>query len=98
MQYRAEKIVASLPTIEEARKWIDEQMSTNSVTSHENTFEYFDLFQDLNNGSKQHPNFRLLKSEIILSSAKEAISEISYYYKDIDGNFIEQFQSLNGFD
>ena len=98
MQYRAEKIIASLPTIEEARNWIDEQMSTDSITSHDNASKYFDLFQDLDNESKQHPNFKLLKSRIFLSSAKEAISEVSYHYKDIDGNFIEQFQTLNGFD
>ncbi len=97
-QYRAELIVASLPTIEEARTWIDENMSCNSITSHDNSHEYFDLFQNLANDDKQHPYYKLLKSNIGLSSAKEAISEVSYHYKDIDGNFIEQFQSINGFD
>lgn len=97
-QYRAELIVASLPSIEDARNWIDENMTSNSITFHDNSHEYFDLFQNIVNEDKQHPFYKLLKSNIGLTSAKEAISEVSYHYKDIDGNFIEQFQSLNGFD
>lgn len=97
-QYRAELVIASLSTIEEARNWIDENMSNDSITFHDNTHQYFDLFQDLNNEEKQHPYFKLLKSNVALSSALEAVKEVSYHYKDIDGNFIDQFQSENGFD
>lgn len=97
-QYRAELIVASLPTIEEARNWVDENMSNDSITFHDNTHQHFDLFQNLNNEEKQHPYFKLLKSKIAFSSALETIKEVSYHYKDIDGNFIDQFQSENGFD
>ncbi len=98
MQYRAEIVEASIPTIEEARKWIDDKMSNNSIVFHDNSYEYFDLFQDLDNDGKKHENFDLLKNNVGLSSAKEAIKEVSYHYKDIDGNFIDQFQSINGFD
>lgn len=97
-QYRAEVIEASIPTLEEARKWIDEKMSNNSIVFHDNKHGFFDLFQDLAKKDKQHPNYKLLKEHISLSSAKEVIKEVSYHYKDIDGNFIDQFQSLNGFD
>lgn len=97
-QYRAEVIEASIPNLEEARIWIDEKMSNNSIVFHDNKHEFFDLFQDLPNNDKQHPNYKLLKEHISLSSAKEVAKEISYHYKDIDGNFIDQFQSLNGFD
>jgi hypothetical protein len=97
-QYRAELVTANIETIEEARKWIDEQMSNNSIIFHDNKHEYFDVFKDLNNEHKQHPYYKLLNSSISLSSAKETIKEISYHYKDIDGNFIDQFQSINGFD
>lgn len=97
-QYRAEVIEASIPTIEEARLWIDEKMSNNSIVFHDNKHGFFDLFQELNNKNQRHPNFTLLKEHISLSSAKEVTKEISYHYKDIDGNFIDQFQSLNGFD
>lgn len=67
-------------------------MRSNSIVFHDNRHEYFDIFQDLNNDDKQHPNYKLLKSHIALSSAKGAMKEVSYHYKDIDGNFIEQFQ------
>lgn len=97
-QYRAEIVQASIPTLEEARNWIDDNMGNNSITFHDDTHDFFDLFQELNNENKQHPNYKLLKSHISLSSAREAVIEISYHYKDIDGNFIDQFQSINGFD
>lgn len=97
-QYRAELIEVSIPTIEKAREWIDEKMGSNSIVFHDNKHEYFDLFQDLNNEEKQHPFYKLLKSNISQSMAKETIQEVSYHYKDIDGNFIDQFQSINGFD
>lgn len=97
-QYRAEVIEASIPTIEEARKWIDEKMSSDSIVFHDNKHKFFDIFQELNQKGQKHPNYDLLKEHISLSSAKEVVKEISYHYKDIDGNFIEQFQSINGFD
>ena len=97
-QYRAELVTASVETIEEVRQWIDDKMSSNSIVFHDNKHEYFDLFQNLNNEDNQHPNFKLLSSSIALSMAKETIKEVSYHYKDIDGNFIDQFQSINGFD
>lgn len=97
-QYRAELVTASVETIEEVRQWIDDKMSSNSIVFHDNKHEYFDLFQNLNNEDNQHPNFKLLSSNIALSMAKETVKEVSYHYKDIDGNFIDQFQSINGFD
>ncbi len=97
-QYRAELVTASVETIDEVRQWIDDKMSSNSIVFHDNKHEYFDLFQNLNNEDNQHPNFKLLSSNIALSMAKETIKEVSYHYKDIDGNFIDQFQSINGFD
>lgn len=97
-QYRADHITASVETIEEVRNWIDEKMSDNSIAFHDNEYEYFDLFKDLKNEDNQHPNYKLLQSNIALSMAKETVKEVSYHYKDIDGNFIDQFQSINGFD
>lgn len=97
-QYRAELIVASLPTIEEARDWVDSQMESNSIVFHDNKHQYFNIFQELSNHDKQHPNYILLRDSKGLLSAKQVLSEISFHYKDIDGNFIEQFQSINGFD
>jgi len=97
-QYRAEIIEASIPSIEEARIWIEEKMTSNSIVFHDNKHDFFDLFQDLKNSGSMHPNFIVLREQVGFSSAKEVLKEISYHYKDIDGNFIEQFQSINGFD
>jgi len=46
-QYRAELVEASIPTIEEARKWIDEKMGSDSIVFHDNEYEFFDLFEDV---------------------------------------------------
>lgn len=97
-QYRAEKVTASMLTIEEARIWIDEQMSIDSITMHDNKSEFFDLFEIIVGDEQLHPHFVLLKEHLAFSAAKSVIQEVSYHYKDIDGNFIQQFQSVNGFD
>lgn len=97
-QYRAEAVKSSIPNIEEARAWIDDGFGSDSFVFHDNSSNFFDVFRDLNNEDKCHPNYKILKNHISFSSAKEAIKEISYHYKDIDGNFIDQFQSINGFD
>ncbi|WP_139295564.1 glycosaminoglycan attachment site [Myroides odoratimimus] len=76
---------------------MQEKMCSNNITYHDNS-KFFDLFKELNKPNQQHPYFNLLNTSSAYSSAKEAIKEISYHYKDIDGNFIDQFQSINGFD
>ena len=97
-QYRAERIQVSIPNIEEARKWIDKSMADDTIVFHDNQHDFFDLFAELNNHKKLHPNFIHLRDHFAYEAAKSTLCEISYHYKDIDGNFIEQFQSKNGFD
>ncbi|MBI9055954.1 MAG: glycosaminoglycan attachment site [Bacteroidales bacterium] len=97
-QYRAGNMETSIPTIEKARRWIDEQMNSDSIVMHNDESEYFDLFEIKAKKSQISQHFKLLKESEGLKGAKEVIKEISYHYKDIDGNFIEQFQSNNGFD
>lgn len=97
-QYRAERIQVGIPNIDEARECIDKIMGDDTLTFHDNQHDFFDLFKDFNNEDKLHPNFIQLRDHFAYEAAKTAISEISYHYKDIDGNFIEQFQSKNGFD
>lgn len=97
-QYRAERIQVSIPTIKEAREWIEKTMSDDTITFHDNKHKFFDIFAALNNKNKLHPNFIHLRDHLGYEAAKRTMSEISYHYKDIDGNFIEQFQSKNGFD
>ncbi|WP_426473862.1 hypothetical protein [Chryseobacterium balustinum] len=97
-QYRAERIQVSISSIEEARDWIDNTMGDDSITFHDNKHEFFDIFENLNNHQQLHPNFIHLRDHLAYEAAKTTLSEISYHYKDIDGNFIDQFQSKNGFD
>ncbi|ELR71707.1 Glycosaminoglycan attachment site [Fulvivirga imtechensis AK7] len=96
-QYRAESVEGNIPTIEQARSWIDTKMGSDAITYHENV-EYFDVFKGRTSEKQTHPNYKLLKESESFSSAREVIKEVSYHYKDIDGNFIDQFQSINGFD
>lgn len=98
MQFRAEKVTGNLETIQEAREWLQKSFYENSITSHDNKHKYFDIFKELDNSDKIHPHFKLLRDSESMLSAKEVMKEISYHYKDIDGNFIDQLQSLNGFD
>lgn len=59
--------------------------------------DFVDFFQDVVPIEKQHPYYQLLKNSPFWSPAKKLIQEIMPHYRDIDGNFIEQFQST-GFD
>ena len=97
-QYRAQKVESSIETIEKARIWIDENMNSDSIILHDNESDFFDLFEIKVGENQINQYFKLLNDSIGLKAAKEVIQEVSYHYKDIDGNFIEQFQSINGFD
>ena len=97
-QYRAENLKVDIKTLQQAEKWIIENLNNSVIVHHDNKTEFFDIFKEEVNEKQRHPYFDLLKNSIALSSAKETIKEISYHYKDIDGNFIQQFQSINGFD
>ncbi|MFZ5978653.1 MULTISPECIES: hypothetical protein [Hydrotalea] len=57
-----------------------------------------DLFNIVVNQEKIHPYFTRLNEDTQFIPSKRAIIEIANHLSDIDGNFIEQFQSLNGFD
>lgn len=56
-----------------------------------------DLFTIIVSDEKIHPFFRQLTEEPSFSCAKGIIGEMMPHYTDIDGNFVEQFQSA-GFD
>lgn len=96
-QYKAISIKVDIPTLSEARNTLKKEMSKDHIIFHENT-NFFDVFEPINKPQQEHPHFVLLRDSSAYSSAKEAIKEVSYHYKDVDGNFVDQFQSLNGFD
>jgi len=96
-QYRAVEFAVSIETIQEARKWIDKNMGDIEVVIHDKS-TFFNLFNVVANKKQLSNKFEILKNHISQLAAKEVIREIGYHYKDIDGNFIDQFQSKNGFD
>lgn len=96
-QYQAESLKVSIDTLRKAKVELFKMMLDDRIIHHENS-KFFDLFKSLKDKGQVHPHYELLKNNGAYSSAKEAIKEVSYHYKDIDGNFIDQFQSKNGFD
>ena len=51
------------------------------------------IFQQIVSEGKLHRHFKTLSSNKGYSPAKEIIKEIAYAFIDLDGNFIQQFQS-----
>ncbi|HLT65699.1 MAG TPA: hypothetical protein VKZ80_05030 [Flavobacterium sp.] len=97
LQFRAIDTKTSIETLKEARETLKDSINSNKIIKHD-TVEFFDIFREKKRPKNIHPFFLLLDNNKEYSSAKEVLKEISYHYKDIDGNFIDQFQSINGFD
>lgn len=100
--FRAIDLDTSIPTEEGALDWLHGAMRWHTGTGKkiypqgEQVIE-IDLFTPVVSIAKQHPYFVRLANEEALSSAKGIISEMMPHFVDIDGNFVEQFQST-GFD
>ena len=90
----------SLP--EEARNWMEQSMKWH-ISTGEKEFPQggptrgLDLFTPVVPLVRQHPYFVQLSKEDAYSPAKSMIEELMRHYVDVDGNFVEQFQSA-GFD
>lgn len=85
-----------LPSKESAIQWIikEVQMQQKEDMTVNNELE---LFKDIVAEDRQSPYYKSLKKDPEWNSAKNLINAILPYYTDIDGNFIQQFQS-DGFD
>jgi hypothetical protein len=79
------KIRHLLPNLEEERQQGDERGRT------------VDFFSPLVDAAKLHPHFRKLASGDGFSAAREIIGAMMRWHEDVDGNFVEQFQTA-GFD
>lgn len=102
-RFRTFEVETSVPSITEARnkliarmKWLTQQ-GVKRVDQNA-TKKGVNLFVDQIPEKKQHPYYKLLKNHVGQLAAKQLLLEIEKFYIDMDGNFIEQFQSLNGFD
>ncbi|HJR06638.1 MAG TPA: hypothetical protein VJ842_05230 [Pyrinomonadaceae bacterium] len=102
-RYRAVKPVSSLATAKEARqklrvelakcaKWKAEQFYQGDETG-----EPLNFFKPIVKIENRHPSFVEVTSRRWKSPARALISEMMNWYEDVDGNFVQQFQST-GFD
>src|SRR3569623_943250 len=99
LRFRAIDAMSSLPSIERARSDLMERMEFHKGVPDE-AFYQGDALGDptdfLTPGVSLdllHPAFRILRSEARYSPAREIIESMMRFYEDMDGNFIEQFQT-----
>jgi len=101
-RFRAFDLEASIETMHEANTWLIGAIKWHTGTGkkifpHGDTREGIDLFSPIVPVEKQHPCFSILNRESTFLSAKTIINHMMPHFIDIDGNFVEQFQST-GFD
>lgn len=102
-QFRSFKVKVDIPTIEEARELITNSMkwhtSQNLVIVEQGVSNQgLNLFEIVVSEEKMHPYFTRLDRDTGFYPSKRVVIEVANHMNDIDGNFIEQFQSKNGFD
>jgi len=104
-RFRCIDVQSSIPTQAEARAWIERAMNwhgrdgqkTFSQGEEKEKHRPLDLFKPIVSTEKLHPSFvKLCRSQAFVP-AKRQIEEIMPLYVDVDGNFVEQFQTT-GFD
>ncbi len=101
-RFRAIDVSSSMQTIEEATEWLIRSIKwqtslCNKTFPQGDDKQGIDLFSPVVPIEKQHPFFVRLTSDSVFLSAKSIINEMMPHFIDIDGNFVEQFQS-DGFD
>lgn len=102
-QFRAFEIRTDFPSEAKAEEAIKNSMSWHTAQdlkmveqgAGSQGLKLFDIIVPEN---KLHPYFKLLKDSKAYQPSKKTIVEIVNHLNDIDGNFVEQFQTLNGFD
>ncbi len=101
-RYRMISNVASIPTISAARAVLT-RLARGALRNGPEAFvqpgekgKKQDIFSPVP-GKKLHPSFVILGNFVGHSAARGLIAEMMHHYVDVDGNFIEQFQTT-GFD
>ena len=100
--YRAIDVESSIESKDEAFEWLNGAIKWHTGTDKKvfhqgGPNQGVDLFSPIVPISKQHPFFVRLANEESFLSARRVINEMMPHFVDIDGNFVEQFQS-SGFD
>lgn len=104
-RFRCIDVESSLPTQEDAAVWIERAMNWHgrdgqriySQGAEKEKHKPLDLFTPVVSTDKMHPSFAKLCQSKVFAPARRQIAEIMPHYVDVDGNFVEQFQTA-GFD
>jgi len=101
-RYRAFDIECSINSIQDAKNWLINAMKWHTgqgvkTYPQGDTTQGPDLFAPMTQPEKQHPYFTHLANDSAFVPAKAIINGMMPYFVDIDGNFVEQFQTT-GFD
>ncbi len=88
----------SFKNIREAEDWInltEVKVNMGKIKLEPDIYDRdgIDLFNSVVEESRMHPYFKNIKEIPAHSAAKKLISEITPHFIDIDGNFVEQFQT-----
>lgn len=101
-RFRAVDLEHSIPTQAGAEERLAEALARHAPQPAQDFFQGdevgspIDHFDSVTPADKQHQHFRVLLSDRY-SPARELIQELMHHFNDVDGNFVEQFQST-GFD
>jgi hypothetical protein len=101
-RFRAFDVESSIDTPEAARGWLERAIKWHTDTGlkvYEQGDEKRgpDLFTPVLPTQRLHPDFIHLSNDSAFVPARAIINEMMPHYVDVDGNFVEQFQST-GFD
>ncbi|MDD4002231.1 MAG: glycosaminoglycan attachment site [Bacteroidales bacterium] len=101
-RYRAFDLQTDFNMLGHAREWLKRKMiwhTSIGVKSFEqgDGGKGIDLFKSVVSKEKEHPYFTILNSDDAFKPAKKLISLMMPHFNDVDGNFVQQFQST-GFD
>ena len=101
-RFKCIEVEASFTDEESAVKWIYNLLkwhtrNSSAIFPQGDKSKSLDLFTPIIPADKQHAYFRQLISDTAFFPAREIIKKMMPYYNDVDGNFVQQFQST-GFD
>lgn len=99
-RFRAIDVNTSLPSAAAAEAEVREAMARHEAGPDEefhqgdNDVPAVDFFAPLAPREAWHPSFRLLVEDPRYSPARDLIAAMMRYHEDVDGNFVEQFQTV----
>lgn len=102
-RYRCIDQQVSMETPRDAHGWLVDRITATTLSGQavfphgDENGDALDLFTPVKAEEKLHPYFRILSTQPSHVAARGIIREMMSHYVDIDGNFIEQFQTT-GFD